>query len=242
VCKASHEPGGPRRCSGDARHALAGSLSTVAQLERRRDALIAACPAAERPPGWGRAVELRRQYLADAEAMSPRVAATRFARSVLREGVAVIVDTETVSMGGAICEIAVVDAHTGRPLLNTLVNPRCPMTPAAQAVHGISEREVTAAHVPSWAAVHDRFAQIVSGKVVLAYNADYDRQVVADDCRRYGVDASGSMSHAHWWADVMAPRSDFEGASRWLRNGGGHRALGDVELTRRHLLTMAAGS
>lgn len=106
MCKASHEPGGPRRCSGDARHALAGSLSTVAQLERRRDALIAACPAAERPPGWGRAVELRRQYLADAEAMSPRVAATRFARSVLREGVAVIVDTETVSMGGAICEIA----------------------------------------------------------------------------------------------------------------------------------------
>ncbi|MDZ4270826.1 MAG: 3'-5' exonuclease [Mycobacterium sp.] len=150
-------------------------------------------------------------------------------------------DTETVSMGGAICEIAVVDAHTGRPLLNTLVNPRCPMTPAAQAVHGISEREVTAPHIPSWAVVHDRFAQIAEGKVVLAYNADYDRQVVAEDCRRYGVDASGSISHVHWWADVMRPRSDFEGASRWLRNGGGHRALGDVELTRRHLLTMAAG-
>jgi len=242
VCKASHAPGGPQRCSGDARHALAGSLRAVAQLERHRDALITATRAGDALPGWGRAVELRRQYLADAEAMSPRVAATRFARSVLREGVAVIVDTETVSMGGAICEIAVVDAHTGRPLLNTLVNPRCPMTPAAQAVHGISEREVTAAHVPSWAGVHDRFAQIVDGKVVLAYNADYDRQVVADDCRRYGVDASGSTSHAHWWADVMSPRSDFEGTSRRLRNGGGHRALGDVELTRRHLLRMAAAS
>lgn len=175
MCKASHAPGGPQRCSGDARHALAGSLSAMAQLERHRDALITATCAGDALPGWGRAAELRRQYLADAEAMSPRVAATRFARSVLREGVAVIVDTETVSMGGAICEIAVVDAHTGRPLLNTLVNPRCPITPAAQAVHGISEREVTAAHVPSWAGVHDRFGKIVDGKVVLAYNADYDR-------------------------------------------------------------------
>ncbi|RDH75301.1 3'-5' exonuclease [Mycolicibacterium moriokaense] len=214
----------------------------MAKLERHREALITATCAGDALPGWGGAVELRRQYLADAEAMSPRVAATRFARSVLREGVAVIVDTETVSMGGAICEIAAVDAHTGRPLLNTLVNPRSPITPAAQAVHGISEREVTAPHVPTWAEVHDQFAQIVDGKVVLAYNADYDRQVVAEDCRRYSVDAAGSMSHVHWWADVMAPRSDFEGASRWLRNGGAHRALGDVELTRRHLLTMAAGS
>src|SRR5947209_3141349 len=27
---------------------------------------------------------------------------------------------------------------------------------------------------------------------------------------------------------------------RWLRNGGGHRALGDVEQTRQHLLRMTA--
>ena len=242
MCKASHEPGGPQRCSGDARRALASSMGAVAQLERCRDALISTAAPHDVRPEWGRAVELRRQYLADAAAASPRVAATRFARAVLREGVAVVVDTETVSMGGPICEIAVVDAHTGRPLLNTLVNPGCPMTPAAQAVHGITESEITGPHVPSWAAVHRRFAQLVDGKVVLAYNADYDRRVVADDCRRYGVDASGSISQAHWWADVMAPRSDFEGTSRRLRNGGGHRALGDVELTRRHLLTMAAGS
>lgn len=242
MCKASHEPSGPRRCSGDARAALEGSLGTVVQLERRADALITAASRIGATSGWGRAVELRRQYLVDAAALSPRAAASRFAQAVLREGVAVIVDTETVSMGGAICEIAVVDAHTGRPLLNTLVNPGCPMTPAAQAVHGISEREVTASHVPSWVAVHARFAQLVVGKVVLAYNADYDRRVVADDCRRYGVDVAGSLSRAHWWADVMAPRSDFEGTSRRLRNGGGHRALGDVELTRRHLLAMAAGA
>lgn len=216
-------------------------MSAVAQLQRRQDALIRSASDIAGSPGWGPAVELRRRYLADVDTMSPRTAATRFARSVLQDGVSVIVDTETVSMGGAICEIAVIDAHTGRSLLNTLVNPRCSMSPAAQAVHGITERDVCAAHVPSWSAVHDHFAAVTRGRVVLAYNADYDRQVVADDCRRHGVDASGSTSHVHWWADVMAPRSDFVGVRRWLRNGGGHRALGDVELTRAHLLTMAAG-
>ncbi|MFN6548178.1 3'-5' exonuclease [Mycolicibacterium nivoides] len=193
-------------------------------------------------PTWGPAMDLRRQYLIDAETLSPRDAATRFAQSVLQPGVAVIVDTETVSMGGAICEIAVIDARTGRPLLDTLVNPQCPMTPAAQAVHGITESEVNAEHVPTWEKVHERFAEVTHGRVILAYNADYDRQVVADDCLRYGVDSAGSTSHAHWWADVMVPRSDFMGTKRWLRNGGGHRALGDVEQTRGHLLTMAAGS
>ncbi|MCV7140989.1 3'-5' exonuclease [Mycolicibacterium fortuitum] len=222
------------------RAALQRSMGAVAMLENQQDALIHET-SSTRSPEWGPAVELRRQYLIDAEALSPRGAATRFARSVLQAGVAVIVDTETVSMGGAICEIAVIDAHTGRPLLDTLVNPRCPMTPAAQAVHGITESEVNAAHVPTWERVHEHFAEVTRGRVILAYNADYDRRVVADDCLRYGVDSAGSTSHAYWWADVMVPRSDFMGTTRWLRNGGGHRALGDVVQTRGHLLTMAAG-
>ena len=74
MCKASHTPVGPQRCSGDARHALAGSLRAVAKLERHREALITATCSGDALPGWGGAVELRRQYLADAEAMSPRVA------------------------------------------------------------------------------------------------------------------------------------------------------------------------
>jgi hypothetical protein len=243
VCKASHEPGGPQRCSGDTRAALERTLGAVAMLECRQDALIRAVGVHGPPVGaqFGPALGLRRQYLVDAEVLSPREAATRFARSVLAPGRAIIVDTETVSMGGPICEIAAVDAHTGVPLLDTLVNPRCPITPAAQAVHGSTYGEVSGPRVPTWGEVYERFAQVARGRVVLAYNADYDRQVVADDCRRSGVDAAGSTSDAAWWADVMAPRSDFMGATRWLRNGGGHRALGDVEQTRAHLLAMAAG-
>ncbi|MBX9918658.1 MAG: 3'-5' exonuclease [Mycolicibacterium frederiksbergense] len=244
VCKASHEPGGPQRCSGDTRAALERTLGAVAQLECRETVLIRAVglSGALSCVQDGPALSLRQQYLIDAEALSPREAATRFARSVLTPGRTIIVDTETVSMGGPICEIAAVDAHTGRPLLDTLVNPRCAITPAAQAVHGITEREVSAPQVPTWAQVYEQFAQVAQGRVVLAYNADYDRQVVADDCRRYSLDAAGSASDAGWWADVMAPRSDFMGAKRWLRNGGGHRALGDVVQTRGHLLSMAAGS
>jgi hypothetical protein len=105
VCKASHEPGGPQRCSGDTRAALERTLGAVAMLECRQDALIRAVGVHGPPVGaqFGPALGLRRQYLVDAEVLSPREAATRFARSVLAPGRAIIVDTETVSMGGPIC-------------------------------------------------------------------------------------------------------------------------------------------
>jgi hypothetical protein len=38
----------------------------------------------------------------------------------------------------------------------------------------------------------------------------------------------------------MIPRSDHAHSRRWLPNGGGHRALGDVEQTRQHLIRMTA--
>ena len=42
------------------------------------------------------------------------------------------------------------------------------------------------------------------------------------------------------WSNVMLPRSGHTHSRRWLPNDGGHRALGDVEQTRQHLLRMTA--
>ncbi|MFD9950999.1 hypothetical protein, partial [Nonomuraea sp. NPDC059022] len=75
--------------------------------------------------------------------------------------------------------------------------------------------------------------------IVLAYNADYDRGVITADCHRHGIRRTRLADLSHW-ADVMVPRSDHAHSRRWLRNGGGHRALGDVEQTRQHLLRMTA--
>lgn len=164
--------------------------------------------------------------------------ATRFARRMLEPGRAVVLDTETTSLGGAVCEIAVIDARTGATLLDTLVNPGVPIDRGAFAVHGICDDAVTAPGVPTWRTVYKRLLNVTKGRIVLAYNAEYDYRVIAADCRRHRL-RRRRLGNAARWADVMMPRCDYERSIRLLPNGGGHRALGDVQQTRLHLLRMA---
>nr|WP_052478641.1 3'-5' exonuclease [Kibdelosporangium sp. MJ126-NF4]CEL19672.1 hypothetical protein [Kibdelosporangium sp. MJ126-NF4]CTQ94528.1 hypothetical protein [Kibdelosporangium sp. MJ126-NF4] len=179
------------------------------------------------------------RYLGDMQLHSAAGAAVRFARAMLEPGRAVILDTETTDLHGAICEIAVIDACTGKTLLDTLVNPGVPIQPGAQAVHGILDSEVTAPGVPDWPTVYKRLLRVTKDRIVLAYNADYDRGVITADCHKHGIRRTRLADLGHW-ADVMLPRSDHAHSRRWLPNGGGHRALGDVEQTRQHLLRMTA--
>lgn len=179
------------------------------------------------------------RYLGDIQLHSAAGAAVRFARAMLEPGRAVVLDTETTDLHGAICEIAVIDACTGKTLLDTLVNPGVPIQPDAYAVHGITDSEVTAPGVPDWPTVYKRLLRVTKDRIVLAYNADYDRGVIAADCHRHGLRRTRLARLSHW-ADVMMPRSDHAHSRRRLPNGGGHRALGDVEQTRQHLLRMTA--
>ncbi|WP_280381413.1 3'-5' exonuclease [Nocardia wallacei] len=166
-------------------------------------------------------------------------AAIRFARAQLEPGATVILDTETTDLYGAICEIAVIDASTGATLLDTLVNPHTPIQPTAAAIHGLTDAEVTAPGVPDWPAVYRRLLRVTRGRRILAYNADYDHTVISQDCARCGITRTRLTDWSRW-DDVMMPRSYHARARRWLPNGGGHRALADVQTTREHLLRMTA--
>lgn len=185
----------------------------------------------------GRA-NISERYRDNRARLGGRGAAIRFARAVLQPGRAVLLDTETVSMYGPVCELAVVDPHTGETLIDTLVNPGVAIAPEAQAVHGITDDQVCHPDIPAWPTVLETLAQVSRSRIILAYNAEFDRTVIAKDCSRHGIDAA-HLTDPRRWADVMVPRSDFAGSRRWLRNGGGHRAIGDVHQTRTHLLTMA---
>jgi DNA polymerase III epsilon subunit-like protein len=180
-----------------------------------------------------------RQYQREITLHSRAGAAIRFARAMLEPGRAVILDTETTDLYGAICEIAIIEADTGKVLLDTLVNPGVPIQPGAYEVHGITDEMVTAAGVPDWATVYKRVLRATKGKTVLAYKDDYDRTCVVADCARHGIRKTRLANLEHW-ADVMLPRSDHAHSYRWLANGGGHRALPDVRQTRQHLLRMTA--
>ena len=109
-------------------------------------------------------------------------------------------------MFGAVVELAVVDAHTGATLLDTLVNPGVPIEPGAQAVHGITDADLAGA--PTWADVLPKLLQVTEGRTVLAYNADYDRTVIAADTARAGagLDLGTSPSRLAWAASCsLAP-------------------------------------
>lgn len=163
--------------------------------------------------------------------------AVAFARRVLEPNAAVILDAETATLGGPICELAVIDAATGQILIDTLVNPMVPIAADTTAIHGLTDSVVSAPGVPTWPSVYAQLVAVASGRIVLAYNASYDLNVVVADCRRYSLDDSWITMKRNW-EDVMAPRSHYAYSRRWLRNEGGHRALGDVQQTRNHLMAM----
>lgn len=150
--------------------------------------------------------------------------ATRWARAMLEPGAAVIVDTETTDLPGPVCEIAVIDTR-GAVLLDTLVDPGVPIQPDAGAVHGITGADVAGA--PQWPVVLPRLLQVTEGRTVLAYNADFDADVIAADCARYGLGPAHLADPSNWGC-VMERRADWVGEEKWARLNGGHRALGDT--------------
>ncbi|MGI5186486.1 3'-5' exonuclease [Dactylosporangium sp. CA-152071] len=177
------------------------------------------------------------QYKRDLVLATAAGAAVNWARAMLEPGAAVLLDTETTDLFGAVVEIAVVDAHTGATLLDTLVNPGVPIEPGAQAVHGITDTDLVGA--PTWAEVLPMLLQVTEGRTVLAYNADYDHTVIAADTRDAGL-TLGHLAKPGRWGCVMLARTDWARAYRWLPLGAGHRALGDAQAARQVLLEMTA--
>ncbi|MGR7000793.1 exonuclease domain-containing protein [Yinghuangia aomiensis] len=163
----------------------------------------------------------------------------RWARRMLAPGAACVLDTETTGLApGSIVEIAVVDAATGRTLLDTLIRPGCPVEPGARWVHGITDDELDDA--PTFGEVLPKLRRATAGRTVLAYNADFDAAFVLAEIGRLGTrPRPGHLGAPGTWACLMEQRSAWLGRSRWLPLGGGHRALGDARDARDLLGRMA---
>jgi hypothetical protein len=163
-------------------------------------------------------------------------AAIRWARAMLEPGAAVILDTETTDLPGAVCELGVLDTD-GTVLLDTLVDPGRPISSGARAVHGISDADVAGA--PTWDRVLPRLLEVTRGRQVLAYNADFDQGVVVADCQRRGLDAA-HLAERERWGCLMQARSDWRRTWRWMPLWGRHRAIGDCEAALDVLRAMTA--
>ncbi|MGS2592040.1 3'-5' exonuclease [Streptomyces hebeiensis] len=164
---------------------------------------------------------------------------TREARDLLEPGRAVVLDTETTDLSGYTVEIAVIDAATGKKLMDTLVNPGdAEISDGARWVHGIKDEMV--ADKRPFEKVLPRLRKVTKGRVVLAYNAEFDRSIVLRDIARAG---KKPMHLEPWdsWYCLMNAYADWLGSRRWLRLGGSHRAAGDCESARQVLIEMSKG-
>lgn len=177
------------------------------------------------------------QHRSDLVLSTAAGAAVNWARAMLEPGAAVLLDTETTDLFGAVVELAVIDAHTGATLLDTLINPGIAIEPGAQSIHGITAADLT--NAPTWPQVLPDLLQATAGRQILCYNADYDQAVITDDTRRAGLDLA-HLADPDRWGCVMLARSDWTRSRWWLPLGAGHRALGDARAARDVLLGMTA--
>lgn len=170
--------------------------------------------------------------------------AVRMARYCLAEpGRAIIVDWETADLYGVGLELAGIDACTGETVIDTLVSPDGEQVePGARAVHGITDEELAGA--PLWRDVAPAFLKAAAGKLVLSYNAPFDRETTVITHRHAGLPES--QLRGLQWRCVMQARSDWYGIRGRLRLDGhrsgdrAHRALGDAHAARQVLKDIAA--
>lgn len=162
----------------------------------------------------------------------------RWARRMCAPGAAVILDTETTDLHGAVIEVAVIDAATGDTLLDTLVDPgpEVDFAPSAVAVHGLTAAVVAGA--PTWAQVVPQLLEVTAGRTVLAYNARYDHAVIAADCARHGLDPN-HLADRDQWGCILEARRVLAADGTGMALDGGHRALADTHAARECLRALA---
>lgn len=158
-----------------------------------------------------------------------------------------VLDTETtgLGLGAEIVQVAVVDGLSGDVLLSREVRPAAArFDVAAMTVHGLDRRRLAAA--PRWPDIYYQLRPILDRRLVVAYNADFDRRLLGQTCDRYLLPRLRLR-----WDCAMVRYEDWTGRRRALRAAcakegvavacGPHSASGDAVATW-NLIQRIAGS
>lgn len=177
---------------------------------------------------------------------SDRAAAAHWARQILADERALILDTETTGLGvfDQVVQLAVIDIH-GDTVIDTLIKPTRPIPQIATGIHGITDAMV--ADAPNFGQIYDALLMAVGGERVVIYNKNFDVEMLHHSDQLYHLECDPSwvpIGQDGWrglavWEDAMIPYSDwvgdwseYHGNNRWQKlPGGDHSALGDARAT-----------
>lgn len=164
----------------------------------------------------------------------------------------VVLDTETTGLDNRaeIVQIGIV-GHDGRELYGRLVRPSSPIPPHVTHIHGITDEMV--ADAATWAEVYPDVAGLLTDKIVVVYNAEFDSRLVRQSCEIYSL----PMPEVRGWTCAMkayARRngewSNYWGDFKWVKLGeacyrmdieveGAHDATADALMTWKLVQKMA---
>ena len=157
----------------------------------------------------------------------------------------VFIDTETTGLSKTdqVIEIAVIDG-LGAVLMDCRIRPTVPINPHAQAVHGISARNL--ASMPTWAHVHSRFQAVIEGKTVVAFNASFDTAIISQTAAAFGlgvhfkrVECAMSLAADHLGAGRRISLANAAKAVGVTFDGSAHCAVVDIMATHKLVRAIA---
>jgi DNA polymerase III subunit epsilon len=167
----------------------------------------------------------------------------------------VVLDTETTGLDSddEIIAISVIDQH-GNALIDTYIKPQNPIEESSKAyyINGIGNAMVEAA--PSFSDVYPRLIEVTRGKLIIAYNAEFDSSMVRWHVKRYklppleAVDWDCLMeAYAEFYGDWSRRYRDYRYQSlssacddMKVRHNAPHQAAGDCFATLELLRALAA--
>ncbi|MBW6122632.1 3'-5' exonuclease [Pseudomonas aeruginosa] len=121
-----------------------------------------------------------------------------------------VIDTETTGLGddAQIIEIAIGDVH-GNILFNSRLRPTIPIDPQASAIHGILDAHLVDA--PTWPEVEPQVTELLSGRCVIIFNAEYDKRLLRQTAAAFGLSQSWPETSSERCAMYLA--ADAYGAT-----------------------------
>lgn len=167
-------------------------------------------------------------------------------RNALKNQNFVILDTETTGLhDGEIVQIAIINS-AGETLLDTLIKPVQPIPQDATNIHGITDEMCKDA--PSWPEITGRIESLIANKLLVVYNAVFDRGMMHKTQERHNLPKIEWKDIASWhcameaYAEFYGEYNHYRGNYKWQRLSlaasrcgvvveNAHNALGDCLMT-----------